>query len=172
MYLIVALVTESSTSPPPTDPSDKEPGNSVVITCNSCSCCMMFTCFITVGFVMTPLPVNKTVKQQMAVFHCQHSSSDDITWSVNGTSFHNSPNISVVKVPLSGGGFRSSLSVATLPDFSETSVQCVAIFYQGTPFQFTPPVTLLIQGVDIRQVFVQILNLLWTCRYSWKHPQP
>ena len=107
---------------------------------------------------MTPLPLNVTVEQQMAVFHCQHSSSDDITWRVNGASFSTLPNISFVKFPLSGGGFRSSLSVATLPDFSETSVQCVAIFYEETPFQFTPPAILLIQGVNVRQVFIQILK--------------
>ena len=88
-----------------------------------------------------------------------NSSSDDITWRVNGASFRNSPNISFVKVPLSGGGFGSSLSIETLPDFSEISVQCVAIFYEGTPLQFTPPVTLLIQGVNVLQVFVQSLNV-------------
>ena len=122
----------------------------------------MFTSFVAVGFVMTPLPLNKTIEQQVAVFDCQHSSSDDIGWRVNGAS-SNSPNVSVVKVPLSGGGFRSSLSVATLPDFNETSVQCVGIFYQGTPLQFTPLVTLLVQGMKVLQVFIQIINLSWSC---------
>ena len=51
---------------------------------------------------------------------------------------------------LSGGGFRSSLSICALPGYNKTAVECVAIFYRGSfPFQFTAPVTLLIQGLII-----------------------
>lgn len=86
-----------------------------------------------------------TVEQEVAVFQCQHRSSDDIVWRVNGTIiiFGN-----ITKVSLRGGGFTSSLSVETCLDFNETFVECVEIFYQGSSlFQFTSPVTLLIQGM-------------------------
>ena len=98
---------------------------------------------------MTPSPLNKTVEQSVAVFHCQHRSSDDITWRVNAMSV-NSPNFWIEKVPLSGGGFYSSLSINTLvPGYNQTIiVECVAIlFFERFPFQFSGPVMLLIQGV-------------------------
>ena len=60
----------------------------------------------------------------------------------------NSQNISTGIVSISGGGYRSSLSVITLVGFNEITIECVALFFQGSfLFQFTSPVTLLIQGV-------------------------
>ena len=95
---------------------------------------------------MTPTPLNVTVEQGVAVFQCQHRSSNDVTWNVNGTPPSTSPNISIEKISLDEG-FRSTLLITTLLDFNETTVECVATFYEGTdPFRFTPPVTLLIQG--------------------------
>ena len=88
------------------------------------------------------------VEQRKAVFHCQHGSSDNIIWRVilNGTSL-NSSEIFIEGVHLNGG-YMSSLSVRTLLSFNETTIQCVAVFLQGlTPFQYTIPVTLLIQGI-------------------------
>ena len=91
---------------------------------------------------MLPSPLNVTVEQEVAVFYCQHETSDDITWKVNGTTR------SSLTIPLSGGGFRSSLSIETHLDFNETTIKCVAIFFErSSPFQFTEPVTLLIQGL-------------------------
>ena len=50
----------------------------------------------------------------------------------------------IERVPLSGGGYSF---ITTLLGFNETNIECVAVFYEGsTPFQFTSPVTLLIQG--------------------------
>ena len=95
----------------------------------------------------TPSSLNMTVEQQVATFPCQHNGSDDINWRVNGTP-PNSPHITTDRDPLSGGGYSSVLSIRTLLGFNETTVECVAIFYEGSPpFQFTPPVTLLIQGL-------------------------
>ena len=99
----------------------------------------------TIGFTETPSPLNMTVEQGVATFHCQHRSCDDISWKVNGTLLSLQ---SVIKRPLSGGGFSSSLSIETHPDFNETTIQCVAIFFRIlSPFQYTAPETLLIQGV-------------------------
>ena len=97
---------------------------------------------------MIPSSLNKTVEQGVAVFHCQHGSSDDITWKLNGKAV-SSPNIIIERVPLiSSGGFYSSLSIPTFLDFNHTTTECVAVFYQETnPFQFAPSVTPLIQGM-------------------------
>ena len=97
---------------------------------------------------MTPSPLNVTVEQQEAVFHCQRRSSEGIVfWRVNGTS-PNSPNITTKGVPLSGGGYLSTLSIITLLDFNNTTIECALIlFLKEMPIQFTTPaVPLLIQG--------------------------
>ena len=77
--------------------------------------------------MMTPSSLNKTVEQGVAVFHCQHESSDDIFWRLNGNAV-NSPNITVEKV-LSSGTLNSTLSIPTLLDFNPTIIKCVAVFY-------------------------------------------
>ena len=102
---------------------------------------------ITTGFVITPSSLNKTVEQGEAVFHCQHRSSDDIIWLVNGTSVSSSDNISELTVPVGDGRFVYFLSIATRPGFNNTTIECVAVFFDGSPLLFAPPVTLLIQGV-------------------------
>ncbi len=94
---------------------------------------------------MTPSSLNKTVEQGEAVFRCQHRSSDAITWRVNGSSLSSS-NISEWRVPVDDGGFGSFLSIATLPGFNNTTIECGAIFFDSSPLLFTPPVTLLVQG--------------------------
>ena len=101
---------------------------------------------------MTPSSLNKTVEQGVAVFHCQHGSSDDITWKLNGKAV-SSPNVTIERVPLSSGGFYASLLIPTFLDFNQTTIECVAVFYRETdPFQFAPSVTLLIQGILLIQI--------------------
>ena len=122
-----------------------------------------FTSFhsLAADFEITPSPLNATVEQQIVYFNCQHRSSDDITWRVNRTT-PNSPNISIEKVTLSGGGLRSSLSISTLAGYNGTMIECVAIFYRGSsPIQFTPPVTLLIQGLIMIMAHVHICNIIY-----------
>ena len=102
---------------------------------------------IATGFVMTPSSLNKTVEQGEAVFHCQYRSSDDITWRVNGTSISSPDDISTSRVPVGDGGSIYFLSFATLSGFNNTTIECGAIFFDGSPLLFTPPVTLLIQGM-------------------------
>ena len=98
---------------------------------------------------MTPSSVNKTVEQGEAVFCCQHRNSDAIIiWRVNGTSIISRDNITEWRVPVGDGHFISSLSIATLPGFNNTTIECGAVFFDGSPLQFTPPVTLLIQGMS------------------------
>ena len=89
------------------------------------------------------------VEQETATFFCQHPTSDGINWRVNGQSLSvlNSPNIrSSSNNPQSNGGKLYSLSIGALSEFNQSSVVCVAIFLDGTSSQYTPPVTLLVQG--------------------------
>ena len=59
----------------------------------------------------------------------------------------NSPNISTNVIQQIGGGRIYTLSIETLLEFNQTTVECVAIFFDGTPPQVTPAVMLLIQGL-------------------------
>ena len=105
------------------------------------------------GFTISPSSLNKTVEQEEAVFRCQHRSSDDIVWLVNGTSIISRDNISIWNVTVGDGHFIHLLSIAILPGFNNTTIECGAIFFDGPPLLFTPPVTLLIQGIYyIKQV--------------------
>ena len=94
-------------------------------------------------FEITPSPLTVAVEQEVAVFVCQHLSSDGIAWLVNGTSLNRiiSPDITT-----SNNGTIFLLSIGTLLDYNETTVECVATFLDGSPPIFTPNVTLLIQG--------------------------
>ena len=99
---------------------------------------------------MTPSSLNKTVEQGEAVFRCQHRSSDDIIWRVNGISIFSRDNISEWRIPVGDGNFAYFLSIPTLPGFNNTTIECGAVFFDGSPLLFTPPVTLLIQGISNR----------------------
>ena len=96
---------------------------------------------------MSPSPLTVAVEQGTATFYCQHLTCDSISWRVNGTAENkvNSPNISTGEIQQIGSG--RILSIGTLVEFNQTTVECVAFFIDGTPPQFTPAVTLLIQGL-------------------------
>ena len=89
------------------------------------------------------------VEQGTATFYCQHLTSDSISWRVNGRAENKiiSPNISTCEIQQIGGGRIILLSIGTLLEFNQTTVECVAFFIDGTPPQVTPAVTLLIQGL-------------------------
>ena len=86
---------------------------------------------------MAPSPLTVAVKQGTATFQCQHSLCDAVFWQVNGASLNraNFPNIS------------TTTSIRTLLKYNQTTIVCVALFFDGTPPQFTAPVALLIQGL-------------------------
>ena len=98
---------------------------------------------------MSPSPLTVAVEQGTATFYCQCLTCDNISWRVNGTAENkiNSPNISTDVIQENGGGKLYSLSIGTLLEFNQTTVECVAVFFDGRPSLFTPAVTLLIQGL-------------------------
>ena len=88
------------------------------------------------------------VEQGRATFRCQNSLCDAVNWQVNGTSVNraNLPNISINELQ-SSTVITYTLSIETLLKYNQMTVVCVASFFDGTPPQFTVPVTLLIQGL-------------------------
>ena len=88
------------------------------------------------------------VEQGTATFYCQHSSSDEISWRVNGTSEKqlNSPNI-FSNNEMQGNDRIYSLSIKNISEFYQTTVECVAIFFDSPSQLLSPTVTLLIQGL-------------------------
>ena len=102
------------------------------------------------------------VEQGNATFYCQHCSRDVIDWILNGkpVKMIDSPHIST-NVQTVGSGKIYMLSIRTLPEFNETIVECVAIFHDindGLP-QFTPRVTLLIQGLVNICMYMQSMHV-------------
>ena len=90
------------------------------------------------------------VEQGTATFQCQHSLCDAVFWQVNGASLNraNFPNISTATSIHKGNAVAHILSIGTLLKYNQTTVVCVALFFDGTPPpQFTAPVALLIQGL-------------------------
>ena len=69
----------------------------------------------------------------------------------------NSPNISTSYIQRVCGG--EILSIGTLLVFNQTTVECVAVFYDGTPPQFTPAVILLIQGLTVTAIYCYDSNI-------------
>ena len=105
-----------------------------------------------VEFDTVPSPLTVAVEEGMATFYCQHSACDIIDWRVNGSSLNRLRSTMIVfsrSNSQAGDAQVYSLSIGTLLEYNMTRVECVAIFFDGSPPQFTSLVTLLIQGVYI-----------------------
>ena len=92
------------------------------------------------------------VEQGTATFQCQHSLADGINWLLNGISISRAglgPVSSIVQ--FKGSIATYTLSIGTLIEYNQTTVECVAIFIESPP-QMSQAVMLLIQGrlIDYR----------------------
>ena len=79
--------------------------------------------------------------QTEAVFQCQHSEADAISWRVNGQSVREFPNITVVSIST----LTSTLTIPVRAEYNGTEVVCVALFFGGSEEE-TLPATLTIIG--------------------------
>jgi hypothetical protein len=88
------------------------------------------------------------VEQGTATFQCQHPLADFISWRVNGIPLNLATlqNVSTASVG-TPNGVTIVLSIPTLFVYNGTTVECVAVFFDGLSPQFTAPVTLFIQGI-------------------------
>ena len=109
---------------------------------------------------MTPSPLAVAVEQGTATFRCQHSFADDINWLVNGTSLNrvHSPDV-YSSVQFQGSVTTYTLSIGTLVEYNETTIECVAIFLDGSPSLLTAPVTLFVQGLFTVHMIVRYYSL-------------
>ena len=103
---------------------------------------------IIVTFEITPSPLTVAVEQGTATFQCQHPLADVIAWRVNGILLNMAAllNVSVTSVG-TPNGVTTILSIGTLFENNRTTVECIAVFINGSSHQLTTPVVLLIQGM-------------------------
>ena len=85
------------------------------------------------------------VEQDRVTFHCEHSTAIDIFWSVDAP-FRGHVNTSIGESERPAGGMASSLTIKTLLEYNETSVECGVIVDRESAPQYTPSAMLLIQG--------------------------
>ena len=99
--------------------------------------------------MIIPSTLTVAVEQGTATFQCQHPLVVVIAWRVNGILVNMAalPNVSVTSVA-TPNGVTTILSIGNLLDNNGTTVECVATFIDGSSPQFTPPVALLIQGIQ------------------------
>ena len=67
--------------------------------------------------------------QTEAVFRCQHSTADAISWRVNGRPVREFPNITVAPIST----LESTLTIPVRAEYNGTEVVCVALFIGGSP---------------------------------------
>ena len=85
---------------------------------------------------------------QDAQFSCRHSSADDVGWQINGSSLNriNLPGITT-SISFVDGGVVNMLTIESINTiFDSTTIECVAIFFDGSPTEVTPAATLQVQG--------------------------
>ena len=59
-------------------------------------------------------------------------------------------NTSVERSPLPGVSQRQgALTILALPEYNGTVVECVALFFDGSSPELTPPVYLLVEGIVV-----------------------
>ena len=95
---------------------------------------------------MAPSALTVAVEQGIATFQCQHSLADDINWLLNGTSIYRVGLGLVFSTVQFNDSVRTyTLSIGTLIEYNQTTVECVATFIESPP-QTSQAVMLLIQG--------------------------
>ena len=101
-------------------------------------------------FGIIPSPLTVAVEQGTATFQCQCSHADFIDWRVNGLSLNIAVNLFNISATITRLSNINMLSIETLLAYDGTIIECVAVFVDDGPLprlEFTPPVTLRIQGV-------------------------
>ena len=100
----------------------------------------------------TVQPSNKKVFAGIDVlFQCSHSSADNIGWRLNGTSI-NTPNFTKechyyreVRY-LNDSTKLNIFKIRAAPGCNDTTVQCVAFFFNNTAPEISTEATLIVQG--------------------------
>ena len=98
------------------------------------------------GFAELPLSV--TVPQnQYALFRCRHERSDAIiSWLLDGKPDNRLSDVVTDFISDSNETIVDTLTVLAIPIYDGSVVVCGAAFFDGSPSDTTPPVTLTITG--------------------------
>ena len=103
------------------------------------------------GFLEVPRAIIVAVGKS-AKFYCNHSATQDIAWRVNDTSLSvlklstiTTQRIRVQTNGTVGDSFVHELAIQALAEYNQTSVHCLA-YVDGSPVEYSPEVTMLIQG--------------------------
>ena len=81
-----------------------------------------------------------------ATFRCRHQTADSVGWLVNGTLLGSISNNDITPWMLyENNHLVNNLTIMALPKYNGTEVECVAIFFNGSPPELTPTVTLTVQ---------------------------
>ena len=100
-------------------------------------------------FTEIPRTLNVTAGIQ-AMFRCQHSDADTLAWRVNNRSIRQSP-----LRGLSQSQDRSTLTIIALPEYNGTLVECLALYFDGSPPDSAPPAYLIVEGRVVQASVVQ-----------------
>ena len=96
------------------------------------------------------IPVNVTVELGTATppCRCRHMTSDaHISWRVNGSPSGRFPDIRPGSVN-EDGTIVDTLTIPAEPQYNGTVVECVAVFFDGSPNEVSPPATILFTTTD------------------------
>ena len=111
-------------------------------------------CGLSLAFSKKPKDVRVALGEEV-VFQCQFPGADVIEWKLNNRSLaigeqNINMDISIRdNITLEEGGHVHTLKIPALKPYNETTVKCLASFFNGcqsTMVQESPAVTLLIQG--------------------------
>ena len=82
-------------------------------------------------------------------FRCRHTSSDAlVTWRVNGSALGQFPDIRSSSVN-EDGTIVSTLTIPGEPQYNGTVVECVAVFFDGSPIEVSPPATIILLTLTV-----------------------
>ena len=107
---------------------------------------MILLC-INVAFIEQPSTLVVPANTE-ATFRCRHQTADSVTWLINGTSVINidNPDITPNIINDEKNHPVNTLNIVARPKYNETEVECVAIFFNGSPLQRSPAVMLIVQS--------------------------
>ena len=100
------------------------------------------------GFAEIPANVTVELGTETPPFRCRHMISDaSIIWRVNGSSRLWFPAIRFGSINESGN-IVSTLTIPAESQYNETVVECVAVLFNGSPPEVSPPATIIFTLTD------------------------
>ena len=80
-----------------------------------------------------------------ATFRCRHQNADSVGWLVNGTPLGNNSDITPGTL-YENNHLVNTLTIMAHPKYNGTEVECVATFFNDSPPELSPAVTLTVEG--------------------------